>query len=64
MIRRLATQERIVYSKRTKSYLRDVRQVVEPKLPKDPEAMLQLLGWTVRMMRYEAARQRGRRGAR
>ncbi|RLC91667.1 MAG: hypothetical protein DRI79_02265 [Chloroflexi bacterium] len=64
MIRRLAVQDVIVYSKQTKRYAQAIRRVVEPALPDDPGAALHLLGWTTRLMHYERARagsQRGRR---
>jgi hypothetical protein len=65
MIRRLATQDVIVYSKQTKRYAQAIQRVVGSALSEKPETALHLLGWTVRLMRYERARarsqQRGRR---
>jgi hypothetical protein len=58
MIQRLATQDTLVYSKQTKRYAKAIHQVFGPVLSKQPGASLYLLGWTVRLMRYEAARPR------
>jgi len=64
IIRRLATQNVIVYSKKTKQYAQTIQRVVGPELPEEPDAALHLLGWTVRLMRYESARSQQKRGRR
>ena len=64
MIRRLATQNVIIYSKKTKQYAQAIQRIVEPQLPEEPNAALHLLGWTVRLMRYERARSQQKRGRR
>lgn len=61
MIHRLAMQNVIVYSKQTKRYAQAIQRVVGPALPEDTEAALHLLGWTVRLMRYERARSQQQR---
>ena len=43
MIRRLATQDVIVYSRQTKRYAQAIQRVVGPALPEEPEA-----GWAGR----------------
>jgi len=61
VLRRLATQDLIVYSKRTKGYIQSIQRIVGPVLPRDPDAALELLGWTARLMRYEQQRRRAGR---
>lgn len=53
IVGRLAEQDVIVYSNRTKRYAQAIQDVMIPALPRDAEQALELLGWTVRMMRYE-----------
>ena len=53
MIYRLANQNVIIYSKRTKGYIKAIQRTVGSVLPNDPDEALQLLGWTARLMRYE-----------
>lgn len=60
MMRRLATQNVIIYSNRTKGYMQTIQQVLSPALPKDIYTARELLGWVVRLMRYERGKQRGR----
>lgn len=52
MIWRLAIQNIFVYSKQTKQYMRKIKSVVFPVLPKQPNEALWFLGWTIRFMRY------------
>lgn len=62
VIRRLATQDVLVYSNRTKIYAQAIQQIMGPRLQQAPDTDtgLQLLGWTVRFMRYEAAQENRR----
>jgi len=62
MIQRLATQDILIYSNRTKIYAKTMLQVLTPALKRavDVDFGLLLLGWIVRFMRYEGAqRNRG-----
>lgn len=56
MIQRLATQDVLVYSKQTKRYAQAIQRIVSPALSGEPAAALHMLGWTARLMRYEATR--------
>jgi hypothetical protein len=52
LIQRLARQEVMVYSKRTKPYMQAIERTLVPHLPADATAALELMGWTARLMRY------------
>ncbi len=56
MLYRLAHQDVIIYSRRTKGYIKAIQRTVGSVLPSDPDEALHLLGWTARLMRYERAR--------
>lgn len=61
LIDRLARLNVIVYSRQTKRYAREIQEIVKPALPSDARQALLLLGWTVRLMRYDRAVSRRRR---